>query len=342
MSRLLVDTPNLSVMLPGMCNAKCEFCFWERYQESNKFPKYDFALKVFDQVMALPECFKQMSITGGEPTISSAFLPMLATAERLKKFGKINKVVLTTNGVRLKEHLKDVCSVVDHINISRHHYDDDENCKIYKTLSVPSSIDVFSLVSSVHSFSDVDICFNCVVSPNVSVNFCHRFINYARAIGVKAVSFRIYHNSMGECEAEKFFVNEYGSEDVSTCPVCRTVRMKVKDFCVNWKYSVLEPTKHWNGVYELIIQPDGRLTADWSGNILVDPKELEVKMGKSKEEIELEKEKIKMAKELIDMANKLLLDTKSKETVIREVHHHHASTSSHGGGCGTGHGGGCS
>ena len=67
---LLVDTPNLSVMLPGACNAKCEFCFWNRDQQANKFPMMDFADRLAKVLDSLPSQFSQVSVTGGEPTIS--------------------------------------------------------------------------------------------------------------------------------------------------------------------------------------------------------------------------------------------------------------------------------
>jgi hypothetical protein len=36
------------------------------------------------------------------------------------------------------------------------------------------------------------------------------------------------------------------------------------------KYSVLEPTDAVDGIYELIFHANGKLTADWDGNIEVD------------------------------------------------------------------------
>ncbi len=35
-NKLVSPSPNLSIMLPGWCNAKCEFCFWNREQEANR------------------------------------------------------------------------------------------------------------------------------------------------------------------------------------------------------------------------------------------------------------------------------------------------------------------
>ena len=130
-NKLVSPTPNLSLMLPGWCNAKCEFCFWERAQLANKFPQKEYATKVADFLDRLPESFRQISVTGGEPTISPVFDDVISViASRKNKF---NKMVLTTNGINLDQKASIISGVVDHINISRHHYDDELNNKIFKT-----------------------------------------------------------------------------------------------------------------------------------------------------------------------------------------------------------------
>ena len=56
--------------------------------------------------------------------------------------------------------------------------------------------------------------------------------------------------------------------------MCRVARQVVRNQQVNWKYSILEPTQNWNGIYELILQPNGKLTADWNGIQEVEPSTL--------------------------------------------------------------------
>ena len=90
---------------------------------------------------------------------------------------------------------------------------------------------------------------------------------------------------MDKCRAQKIFEAKYGSAYVASCPVCRVARQKVRDMQVNWKYSILEPTQNWNGIYELIIQPDGKLTADWEGVCSIDPAAIEPYEKSVEEEI---------------------------------------------------------
>ena len=327
-TNLLVDTPNLSVMLPGACNAKCEFCFWNRDQQANQFPMMDFAEGLANILDSLPSQFSQISVTGGEPTISPVFDEVMDVIKNRKS--RFPKVVLTTNAVRLMKKRKVLYGVVDHINISRHHFSDTENASIFKTRSIPTEEMLNSIVSQNYG---ADICFNCVVPPTVSVKFCEKFIDWSDDFGsIKAVNFRIYHNSMEDCAAQKSFEKKYGSDDVSTCPVCKVMRMKVRGMQVNWKYSVLEPTQHWDGIYELVMQPDGRLTADWGGTIVVNPQN--IKGG------EMKKSNRELAEELIKLAKRLLDDDSPKKSkILKSKPSHNVEYS--GGGCHSSYGGGC-
>ncbi len=59
---------NVTVLLPGSCAARCEFCFWNR--EDGKIKQsVDYARRLVDQLAALPRhMFPALSISGGEET----------------------------------------------------------------------------------------------------------------------------------------------------------------------------------------------------------------------------------------------------------------------------------
>ena len=78
--KLAVDNPNLSVILPVGCNARCEFCYWE--------PGVGLTPEKFKFVSdTLPkDTFEQCSITGGEPTLLPNLIDYLKIAkDRFKK-----------------------------------------------------------------------------------------------------------------------------------------------------------------------------------------------------------------------------------------------------------------
>ena len=116
---------NLSIIMPGQCNANCNFCFWR----SDKEPQ-DYIQQLKATLDSMPEEFAQISLTGGEPCISPYFRDVLNVIDK-KRYPK---VVLTTNGTSLIKQL--VCpefAKVDHLNISRHHFDDAINNEIFNS-----------------------------------------------------------------------------------------------------------------------------------------------------------------------------------------------------------------
>ena len=59
---LSVNNPNLSIILPVGCNARCSFCYWN--------PDHGLTLEKIRFVSeTLPDIFQQVSVTGGETTL---------------------------------------------------------------------------------------------------------------------------------------------------------------------------------------------------------------------------------------------------------------------------------
>jgi MoaA/NifB/PqqE/SkfB family radical SAM enzyme len=262
-SVLYYNNPNLSLVLPGTCQAKCDFCFW--YQKPTD-PKY---LERVEYVLdTLPKCFYQISITGGEPTISKYLSPVLDIIKRRRS--KYTQVVLTTNAIKL-DKFKDELGCVDHINISRHHWTEEENHKIFKTTKVPSKDNLANLAKI---FGD-QLTINCVIKK-FSVSDMFIFLNCIQSLGINKVCFRQEHGSLEPVTIEKYALKTFKKVGEGGCPVCRSsyfeVILEKGVMNVGIKYSVLEPKDVIDGIYELVLHSDGKLTADWE----------------AKEEVELE------------------------------------------------------
>ena len=238
--QLAVNNPNLSVILPVGCNASCDFCYWEKDQGLTP--------EVFKHVAStLPEMFKQVSITGGETTLSPDLTNYLIIAKQ-----HFNKVVLNTNGHKLtKKHVE----LADYVNISRHHWDDTENNKIFKTTSVPSTIQLKRLATY------GDITLNCVLPDGFSdQQFIDSYIKYAKSANCK-VAFRKYFNNLEKLPID---TNDTLNWEHS-CPACLHRNHTINGVDVTYKYSVQETSKAINGIYELVLQANGDLTIDWAG-----------------------------------------------------------------------------
>ena len=265
------NNPNLTVLLPGKCNAKCDFCFWNR--DFGKDKVTGFVAKAMKHIERMPSRFRTLSISGGEPTLSPAFIPFLkALTQYQRATGRFERVVLTTNGVKLESLLVAVAQVVNHINISRHHFDDEKNQEVFGTSSVPSSGDLKILLSKV-KLTGMDVTFNCVISDDRKfspkklyerITFCENYIKWASKLGAVAVSFRKEASTVKPTIAERHFRRDYGLVSEDSCPVCRGAVQDVKGFEVRWKGSVAEPSIKMNAIYEAIIHADGKLYLDWS------------------------------------------------------------------------------
>lgn len=239
---LVVDNPNLSVILPVGCNAACEFCYWEK--KTGLTPdRFKFVAD------SLPNIFQQVSITGGEPT---------TIGDRLHDYLKIararfKKVVLNTNGYAL---IKDDFKFCDHVNISRHHWKDLNNWEIFRTNDVP---DVYDLERQC-SYGDVTL--NCFLSDGFNDrSFIDNYISFAKEMGAK-VAFRKYFNNLElltDVDIDDTLINDH------SCGACRHRIHLINGVQVTFKYSVQETYKASNGIYELILQGNGDLTFDWEG-----------------------------------------------------------------------------
>ena len=160
--KLAVTNPNLTVVMPVGCNASCKFCYWE----SNSGLTHSRFKFIAD---TLPNMFKQCSITGGEPTISNELMSYVEIAN-----SRFDKVVLNTNGYRLT---KDIIEAVDHVNISRHHYEDHKNEQVFGTNTVPS-------IETIREYCRYgDITLNCVLPDGFNnVSFVNNYISMGRDI----------------------------------------------------------------------------------------------------------------------------------------------------------------
>jgi molybdenum cofactor biosynthesis enzyme MoaA len=239
---LSVNNPNLSVIMPVGCNAKCEFCYWEK-RCGLTADRFKFVADT------LPEMFKQVSITGGEPTLSNELIDYLKIARN-----RFDKVVLNTNGYKLnKSHFK----FCDHINISRHHYDDKENIKVFRSRNIPNRY----LLAKLCSYGDVTL--NCVLPDGFKdVEFVNKYISFAKSIGAK-VAFRKHFNNLDvltEIDKDDTLINEH------SCGACLHRTHIMNGVNVTFKYSVKETCEAIGGIYELILQSNGDLTFDWDGN----------------------------------------------------------------------------
>ena len=251
---LAVNNPNFSIVVPTGCNAECDFCFWQESDSAKWGLEYLRALN--DTLVALPEEFKQCSITGGEPTTSGMLRDILILA-RLR----FDKVVLTTNGYNLEAWMFEY---VDHVNISRHHHDDYDNQAIFRTDTVPDS-DILTQLCEDANKAGVDVTINTVVSADFNdCGFLNRMIQFTKDVNANALCIRKQHGNIEDLPVESNIPNKVSYEH--SCGVCLIKERLIDGMKTTWRYSVAEPSNELGAIYELVFNQDCSITSDWAGN----------------------------------------------------------------------------
>jgi len=261
--------PNFSIVAPGSCNAECSFCF----SKGTNHQAVDLGTYIGNlskTLYNLPEEFYQISITGGEPLLSPYIIQILSTIYPFKM--RYSNILLTTNGTNLKELFGTIAMSVDHINISRHHYDQDANLKIFGGTYKFMDSDIEEAIN-MYSTKGIDISANCVINDSTTKEFIENYIKWARGMGFSAVRFRKENGDLSKTPVECLYADHKITWEGS-CPVCRTTQQMIRGFDVYWKSSVLEPSDLIsNTVFELVYAHDGNCYMDWQYNrpVIVNP-----------------------------------------------------------------------
>lgn len=259
--RLSGADPNFSVILPGGCQAKCDFCFWSH----ERSPEW-WLEKLHEIVGNLPKEYRRVSVSGGEPTASKVFGEALAVLSGRKW----DAVVLTTNGLWWKASngakvLGLINKYVDHVNVSRHAVPDDVNDSRFGC-KMPTEEELTDMAAALVP----DVNLNCVMSRDWAQHEVENYVDMAKRVGAGSVCFRRdqRHGNTDPPESMKFFRTRHASPDPE-CPVCRVWIGEINGMRVAWKSSVPEPSIVMGETYELVYHQNGRLSDDWAGEQLV-------------------------------------------------------------------------
>jgi molybdenum cofactor biosynthesis enzyme MoaA len=248
------STPNFSIVMPGPCNANCSFCDYKAIPISP-----DFIKNLERSFEILGDKVTQVSITGGEPTISPYLSDVLRLLRKYPKF----KVVLTTNGTQLETYIGEIDGVVDHINVSRHSTLGVHNREIFGCHSIISNGFLKMLIQCLN-ISLIDVTLNKVIWVNHdSITEIYRFVDFAHDINATSLCFRKDWNSntLEPTPTERRMGKKYKEEK---CPVCVSRQYLINGMYVYFKAGLKEPSDIIDEVFEFVYQADGVLYKDWS------------------------------------------------------------------------------
>ena len=179
---------NIYVDLSSKCNANCAFCI-NRVNFTRKDVTDDFYINNFYQsVKAVRFLDPSIQIVGGEPTL----LPdrLYALTDTISKFN-LRKPVLGTNGFGLcnENLIKRITPAFQHINISRHHYDDEMRNQVMEFKN-PLDNEKLSLLVRNKEFGH-KIRLNCCLLSGYIDDFGKvvNYLNWAIEMGIRNVCF---------------------------------------------------------------------------------------------------------------------------------------------------------
>lgn len=271
------DAPNFSIIMPGGCNAKCKFCFnYNKRTEICKKSSHLYIANLKSILEELPQQFFQIAITGNEPLLSSYIEPTIDLLIQLKN-RKYTSILLTTNGTNLLKYKNILPHAVHHINISRHHFDEEINKQIFGGTYNISNSDLYEIVDE-YASKGIHVGLNCVIDNTTSKDFIFEFIKFSKNIGFSAIRFRKQNGddlsfTIAEAEIDK----KYPILRSGSCPVCRTYLRYIMGMPCFFKAAIVEPTKAVNDcIYELVYNTDGELYSDWSKEYPVDLKTMKI------------------------------------------------------------------
>lgn len=258
-----ISNPNFSIVVPGGCNGKCDFCFWKNDKACGSYMK-----NLTETMNNLPSQFYQLSLTGGEPTLSPYFSDIVESIDT----EKWTHTVLTTNGTNLKKYIPQLEGKIQYVNISRHHWKDELNEAVFGTNTVPSHKELRVLVQELNKVG-IDVTYSAVLTEHLSTKEeIKKYIKFARSHGATQVFFRKQHGTLEPSEVEQAF--EHLDKDHQTCPVCRNTTQYINETKVVWKASVEEPSKEMGMIYELVYNQAGKLTSDWDQELVLESNQI--------------------------------------------------------------------
>lgn len=264
MTDVPAGTPNFSVILPGKCNCRCGFCFWE-YDKSPE----DWLPNLITTIHNLPPEYVRCSVSGGEPTLSPVFEEVFDLIANARNW---EAIVLTTNGTHLAKKI-DYIRGVNHLNLSRHHHYEEINQSIFKTKSVPKADELRALCTAANNMA-IDVNLNCVlVDQFKNRSDVENYIKFAKEIGANSICFRQDQGlNSTEMPKEMEWFKDIQAIGGWACAACKIFHQYIFGMKVAWKAAIAEPSIATGQIYEIVYHQNGVVSSDWGGKQLLDLK----------------------------------------------------------------------
>ena len=295
---------NLSIFVDDYCNADCQFCVaqlrYENIAKAYQKPKIeddDEYFRRLDEVLTYIEPLNvSVSITGGEPTVSPRLIKILELIDK----HNMRKRTITTNGSALLNEVngKTVLDYLidykmDHLNISKTHYDEEINKKIMRYKKGYCSNEDLAKIIPYALSKGLRPRLSCLLLKDgiYDVEGMAKYIEFYEKMGIDNVIFRelMDYDEKTMCNLEKMLYNKVNKvrlndvwKDVDKDPRFRAYKnllgyyyyveiYKFHDVVVcsesaDLKVQTDEKAHNQDVVYEMVFHPNGNLCGSWVDN----------------------------------------------------------------------------
>lgn len=178
----------MSICPTGQCNADCPFCVAgpdkvKGFLDINRLEKTLRGLNEQDIIRGI-------SLTGGEPTLDMGLLNETVNLI-FDVFGENMEICINTNGSGIADFDKiEKLHMIESVHLSRHHYDEDINRKLFGgSEAVPSNALLKEVITNT-PYKDLFVL-NCLLMKDYIGNAegFHRFMDFAIEEGARNASF---------------------------------------------------------------------------------------------------------------------------------------------------------
>ncbi|MGF7010621.1 cyclic pyranopterin phosphate synthase [Lachnospiraceae bacterium PF1-22] len=297
---------NFSIVIDKKCNAACDFCV-EALRSKARNSKLDDSayLEQLDTVLKLMRSLNtSISITGGEPTISSK---LLAVLKKVNDYG-FRKRVITTNGSHLLSMSSEGKTILDHIienrfnhlNISKASFNEADNYSLMHYSEGCTTNDDLRIIIPRANKNNLQVRMSCVINKKGIYTFedVIQYIEFYNRMGCNQFVFRELMNYKFDKDSNREKERFYKQNFVDIQPAILDFIEKddqfqlikeVKGYYYNVlvyqygdcsvcfeKANLVKMKERDSKIYEFILHENGRLCGSWD-----DSEELIFKMNDS-------------------------------------------------------------
>ncbi|MCL2587411.1 MAG: radical SAM protein [Firmicutes bacterium] len=281
------DGISIKLAIPGECNARCGFCF-NNLNDMRKIASEEDKQNFLEKfLLSLEDIITRidgrqaisLDITGEEPTFDPEFLKRVLTALRgFSRRDQINRTTLTTNGYNLDKVISNLRGIVDYVNISVHHYDQEQREDVFNVPS-PSDEEYKQLVLALMDIG-IDSTVTAVLDKNIQPDFLDTFISWAKDIGFTSLRVRrdVYTNNTNFLDVldQTRNDNNFTTIQEAKYPEAQWCQLATEDGFMVYFFEGREDGSTRDPGIEFIVHPDGQAYQDWNKQVPLDEYKLPI------------------------------------------------------------------